>query len=176
MAGMMTAFTTGRRLLMTRTGKAIAVVTLGIALTFAAGRLPAQSGGENALARRIEGTWLVQGTLVQCDTGAEIPNSTFPALHTFLSGGAMLSNPATSGLSTGHGVWTHAGGDGFNNTIRLFAFTPTGVLMGISTVERDIVLSSDDASLTSNDVGELRDLAGNLVGTRCASVVGTRLD
>jgi hypothetical protein len=73
--------------------------------------LPAQNGGENALGRRIEGTWLLQATLRQCDTGAEIPNSTFPALHTFLSGGAMLSNPATSGLSTGHGVWTHTGGD-----------------------------------------------------------------
>ena len=161
---------------MTRTGKATAVITLGVVLIFGCVLLPAQNGGENGLGRRIEGTWLVQGTLRDCNTGAEIPNSTFPALHTFLSGGAMLSNPATIGLSTGHGVWTHAGGDGFQNTIRLFAFTPTGVLMGISTVERDIVLSSDGASLTSNDVGDLRDLAGNLVGTRCASVTGTRLD
>lgn len=161
---------------MTRTGKATGVVTLGIALILAGGRLPAQTGGENALARRIEGTWLVHATLRDCNTGAEIPNSTFPALHTFLSGGAMLSNPATSGLSTGHGLWTHAEGDDFKNTIRLFAFTPTGVLMGISTVERDIVLSSDGASLTSNDVGDLRDLAGNLLGRRCAAITDTRLD
>jgi hypothetical protein len=161
---------------MTRTGKATAIVTFGIALTFAAGQLPAQSGGENALGRRIEGTWLVHATLRQCDTGAEIPNSTFPALHTFLSGGAMLSNPASSGLSTGHGVWTHTGGDTFENTIRLFAFTPGGVLMGISRVARDIVLSPDGGSLTSNDDSEFRDLAGNLIGRRCASVTGTRLD
>jgi hypothetical protein len=161
---------------MTRTGKATAVITLGVVLIFGCVLLPAQNGGENALGRRIEGTWLVQGTLRDCNTGAEIPNSTFPALHTFLSGGAMLSNPATIGLSTGHGLWTHEGGDGFKNTIWLFAFTPAGVLMGISTVERDIVLSSDGASLTSNDVGDLRDLAGNLVGTRCASVTGMRLD
>ena len=86
---------------MIRTGKATAVVTLGIALVFAGRQLPAQNGGENALGRRIEGTWLLQATLRQCDTGAEIPNSTIPVLHTFLSGGAMLSNPATSGLSTG---------------------------------------------------------------------------
>jgi hypothetical protein len=161
---------------MTRTGKATAVVTLGIALIFAGGRLPAQNGGENALGRRIEGTWLLQATLRQCDTGAEIPNSTFPALHTFLSGGAMLSNPATSGLSTGHGVWTHTGGDTFKNTIRLFAFTPGGALMGIATVQRDIVLSPDGGSLTSDDVSEFRDLAGNLIGSRCAAVTGTRLD
>ena len=162
---------------MTRTGKATAaVVTLGIALACAGGRLPAQSGGENALARRIEGTWLLQATLRQCDTGTEIPNSTFPALHTFLSGGAMLSNPATSGLSTGHGVWTHTGGDTFKNTIRLFAFTPSGALMGIATVARDIVLSPDGRSLTSNDVSEFRDPAGNLIGSRCAAVTGQRLD
>lgn len=161
---------------MTRTGKATAIVTLGIALTFADRQLPAQNGGENALGRRIEGTWLVQATLRQCDTGAEIPNSTFPALHTFLSGGAMLSNPATSGLGTGHGVWTHAGGDTFKNTIRLFAFAPSGALMGIATVIRDIVLSPDGGTLTSSDVSEFRDLAGNLIGSRCAAVTGTRLD
>ena len=161
---------------MTPTGKATAVVTLGIALTIAAGQLPAQKGSENALARRIEGTWLLQATLRQCDTGAEIPNSTFPALHTFLSGGAMLSNPATSGLSTGHGVWTHTGGDTFKNTIRLFAFAPSGALMGIATVVRDIILSPDGGSLTSNDVSEFRDLAGNLIGSRCAAVTGNRLD
>ena len=161
---------------MTRTGKATAVVTLGIALILADGRLPAQTGGENALARRIEGTWLAQATLRDCNTGAEIPNSTLPALHTFLSGGAMLSNPATSGLSTGHGVWTHTGGDTFTNTIRLFAFAPGGALMGIATVVRDIVLSPDGGSLTSSDVSEFRDLAGTLIGSRCAAVTGTRLD
>ena len=161
---------------MTRTGKATAVVTLGIALTIAAGQLPAQNGGEHALARRIEGTWLVQATLRDCNTGVEIPNSSFPGLHTFLSGGAMVSNPATSGLSTGHGVWTHTGGETFKNTIRLFAFAPSGALMGIATVVRDIILSPDGGSLTSNDVSEFRDLAGNLIGSRCAAVTGNRLD
>lgn len=159
-----------------RTGKATAVVTLVMALILASRQLPAQNGGENALGRRIEGTWLAQATLRQCDTGAEIPNSTFPALHTFVSGGAMLSNPATSGLSTGHGVWTHTGGDTFKNTIRLFAFAPGGALMGIATVVRDIVLSPDGGSLTSTDVSEFRDLAGNLIGSRCAAVTATRLD
>jgi hypothetical protein len=161
---------------MTRTGKTTALVTLGIALALAAEQVCAQAGGENALSRRIEGTWLVQATLRDCNTGAEIPNSTFPGLHTFLSGGAMLSNPASSGLSTGHGVWTHTGGDTFQNTIRLFAFTSGGALMGIATVARDIVLSPDGESLTSNDDSEFRDLAGNLIGRRCAAVTGTRLD
>ena len=161
---------------MTRTGKATAVLTLGIAFIFADRQLPAQKGAENALARRIEGTWFLQATLRDCDSGAEIPNSTFPALHTFLAGGAMISNPASSGLSTGHGVWTHTGGDTFQNTIRLFAFSSSGALMGIATVARDIVLSPDGGSLTSNDDSEFHDLAGNLIGRRCAAVTGTRLD
>jgi hypothetical protein len=142
---------------MIRTGKATAVVTLGMALVFAGRQLPAQNGGENALGRRI-------------------PNSTIPVLHTFLSGGAMLSNPATSGLGTGHGVWTHTGGDTFKNTIRLFAFAPSGAFAGMATVARDIVLSPDGGSLTSDDVSEFRDPAGNLIGSRCAAVTGTRLD
>ena len=161
---------------MTRTGKATALVTLGIALTLAAEQLCGQAGGENALGRRIEGTWFLQATLRQCDTGAEIPNSTFPALHTFLSGGAMISNPASSGLTTGHGVWTHAGGDNFKNTIRLFALSPGGALLGMAKVDRDIVLSPDGKSLTSDDVSEFRDPAGNLIGSRCAAVTGQRLE
>jgi hypothetical protein len=112
----------------------------------------------------------LQATLRQCDTGAEIPNSTFPALHTFLSGGAMISNPASSGLTTGHGVWTHAGDDNFKNTIRLFALSPGGALLGMAKVDRDIVLSPDGKSLTSDDVSEFRDPAGNLIGSRCAAV------
>jgi hypothetical protein len=161
---------------MTRAAKTTAVVTFGIALTLAGGLLAAQSGGEHALARRIEGSWMVQITHRQCDTGAEIPNSTLPGLHTFLSGGAMFSNPATNSLSTGHGVWTHTGGESFQNTIRLFAFSPTGTLAGIVTIARDIVLSPDGGSLTSYDVSELRDPAGNVLGTRCASATATRLD
>jgi hypothetical protein len=161
---------------MTRSGKATAIVTLGMALVFGCVKLPAQNGGENALARRIEGTWLLQVTLRQCDTGVEIPNSTLPALHTFLSGGAMISNVASTGLGTGHGVWTHAGGDNFKNTVRVFAFGQGGTLMGIATINRDIVLSPDGQSLTSNDVSEFRDPAGNLIGSRCAAVTGQRLD
>jgi hypothetical protein len=161
---------------MTRTGKATAIVTLGMAIVFGCVKLPAQNGGENALARRIEGTWLLQATLRQCDTGAEIPNSTLPALHTFLSGGAMISNVASGGLGTGHGVWTHAGGDNFKNTVRVFAFGSGGTLMGIATINRDIMLSPDGQSLTSNDVSEFRDPAGNLIGSRCAAVTGQRLD
>ena len=161
---------------MTRTGKATALVTLGMALVFGCVKLPAQNGGEHALARRIEGTWLLQATLRQCDTGAEIPNSTLPALHTFLSGGAMISSVASGGLGTGHGVWTHAGGDNFKNTVRVFAFGPGGTLMGIATINRDIVLSPDGQSLQSNDVSEFRDVAGNLIGSRCAAVTGQRLD
>ena len=161
---------------MTRTGTATAVITLGVVLIFGCVLLPAQNGGENALGRRIEGTWLAQATLRDCNNGQEIPNSTFPALHTFLAGGAMISNPATSGLSTGHGVWTHEGGDSFENTIRLFAFSASGTLMGMATVYRDILLSPDGGSLTSDDVSEFRDPAGNLIGSRCAAVTGTRLD
>jgi len=46
----------------------------------------------------------------------------------------------------------------------------------IATVDRDIVLSPDGGNLTSNDVARFRDLAGNLLGSRCAAVTGTRLN
>ena len=85
---------------MTRTRKATAIVTLGMALVFGCVKLPAQYGGENALARRIEATWLLEVTLRQCDTGAEIPNSTVPALrYPTARAAATAALPMRSGSS-----------------------------------------------------------------------------
>jgi len=164
---------------MTRTGTAAVVATFGIGLTLAAVQMLAQDAGENGFSRRIEGTWAVQITPRDCQTGIEFTDLTHPGLNTFFAGGAMISNPATSPalLRTGHGVWSHAGGDRFLNTVRSFVFTPQGVLMGTVVVTREIVLSPDRASYTAADVAELRDLQWNQVGpTRCAVNIGSRLD
>ena len=75
--------------------KAIAGFALAVTLVLAAARIPVN--GQNGKARRIEGTWRVEITLRNCETGAAI--GTQPGLHTFLAGGSMLSNPAVSPLA-----------------------------------------------------------------------------
>ena len=163
---------------MTRSGKATAVATLGIVLTFASGPSRAQHGGENALARRIEGTWLVQLTLRQCDTGVEIPTRRSRGCTRSSRGGAMISTPPANpallirDMACGR-MWAAVA---FRTRYGCLGSLQYGALTGIATVARNIVLSRDGDRLKSNDDSEFRDLAGNLIGRRCAAVTGTRLD
>jgi hypothetical protein len=153
-------------------------VTLAIVLVLGSVDTVAQTSDQNALGRRIEGTWLVDVTLADCQTGVEVPNTTSPALHTFLAGGSMLSDPAVSPavLRTGHGVWQHADGGNFTNKLLLFRFNPNGSYAGPVTIWREIELSHDSAELFSRDTAVAADLNGNVLETRCAVVRGRRLE
>jgi hypothetical protein len=154
--------------------KAISVSVLAATVVLAGALVPAS--GSNGRARKIEGTWRLEVTLRNCQTGAAI--GTTPGLHTFLAGGSMLSNPAVtpSLLSTGHGVWEHVGGRSFTNTIVLFIFNPDGTYAGSTTVTRDVELSENSDELTSTDTAVASDPNGNVIGTRCATAVGHRLE
>ena len=154
--------------------KAISGVALVVILVLAGAQIPAS--GQNGKGRRIEGTWRVETTVRNCQTGAAIRSA--PVLHTFLAGGSMLSDPAVSPalLSTGHGVWEHVGGRTFTNTIVLFRFNPDGSYAGTARVTRNIELGDNSDELTATDTTEAIDLSGNVVGTGCATGIGRRLE
>ena len=154
--------------------KAIPGIALAVIMVLAAAQTPVS--GQNGKGRRIEGTWRLEVTLRNCQTGAAIGTS--PALHTFLAGGSMISNPAVSPtlLSTGHGVWEHVGGRNFTNTIVLFRFNPDGTYAGTSRVTRNIELGENSDKLTPTDTAEAVDPNGNVIETRCATAVGRRLE
>ena len=86
--------------LKTIVGMALAVLLMAM---FAPIWVSGQSGGG-----RLEGTWDVQVTIRNCQTGAEIRH--FASLTVFMSGGTMLDS--TSGIpqalkTPGQGVWSH---------------------------------------------------------------------
>jgi hypothetical protein len=164
--------TTMKRYLKAITGLAFAVI-----LVLAAAHTGAQTSGQNANGRRIEGNWLVEVTDRNCQTGAVI--ATLPALHTFMAGGSMLSDPAVNPaiLRTGHGVWEHVGGQNFTNTIVLFRFNPAnGAYEGTVTIRRNIELGENSDEMTSTDTAEAADPNGNVVGTRCATTIARRIE
>src|SRR5690349_17913439 len=94
--------------------RAISGATLAIILVLAAAQIPALGQGK---ARRLEGTWRTEGTVINCQTGATI--RTFLGLDVILNGGSMLATGSSSPAltSTGYGVWEHVGGRNFTNTI-----------------------------------------------------------
>lgn len=159
--------------------KAISGVALAAILVLAATQIPAsgQASGQNAKGRRIEGTWRVEVTLRNCQTGAEI--ATAPALNTFLAGGSMITTSAGVSpalLSTGHGVWEHAGGRSFINTVVLFRFNPAGTYVGTAKVTRNIELGDNSDEFTSTDFSEAADPNGNVIATGCATTIGRRFE
>jgi hypothetical protein len=153
-------------------------ITVAMVLVMGPVTSMAQSSGQHAQGRRIEGTWVVDLRFADCQTGVEAANATSPALHTFLAGGSMLSDPAVSpvALGTGHGVWEHTEGENFTNTLVLFRFNPNGSYAGPVTVRREIELSQDAAELFSRDTAVTSDLNGNVLETRCAVGRGRRLE
>ncbi len=139
--------------------------------------LQASSVWQRLGAWRIVGTWSLQITMANCQTGDEIPGATFPGLNTFLAEGSMLSDPASNPalLRTGHGVWAYAGGRSFTNVILLFRFNPDGTYAGTQTVSRNITVSHDSDEFIARDTVTFADPAGNVVDTRCGVGRGRRM-
>jgi hypothetical protein len=128
--------------------------------------------------RSIEGTWFVQLTFRNCDTGAVL-GSGF-GLNTFVPGGTMLGTPNAppAAIRTGHGVWTHVAGTRFFNRMGLFNYNPqTGAFAGIRVVTRNIELGPGPDQFTSRDTDQLYDPAtfAPIGGPGCVTGVGRRV-
>src|ERR1700743_993462 len=72
-------------------------------------------------AKKLEGTWRVQVTIHDCQSGATL--KTFPAFLTFAQGGTLVET--TTGFSPamrtpGHGFWDYTGGRTFTATSEAF--------------------------------------------------------
>jgi hypothetical protein len=78
-------------------------------------------------------------------------------------------------LRTGHGVWAHAGGRQFTNTVVLFRFNPDGSYAGTQTVRREIAVSRDADVFTARDTVTIADPGGTVVDTHCGIGRGHRL-
>lgn len=154
--------------------RAISSLALMAIFVVALSQSPASGQGKS---RRIEGTWRVEVTQRNCQNGAAI--RTFPGLNTYLPGGALIATGASSSpalISTGHGVWEHAGGRNFTGTLVFFRFLPDGTYAGTTKVTRSLELDGTGDEFTSTESIELADPNGNVVGTGCATQIGRRLE
>ena len=151
-------------------GLALAVSLLTIVVTQQASSQ--QNGGG-----RLEGTWDVQVTLRNCQTGAEIRS--FPELTTFMFGGTMLDSTAgiTQALKTpGHGIWNHVSADTYHFSFKSLSFNAGGTFVGSTRVSHDAILNSDATAYTSSGTAEVFDANGNLIFTGCSTTAATRLE
>jgi hypothetical protein len=142
---------------------------------------PHRALGENdGNARALEGSWVFQISLQDCNSGTVI-GLPFRSLLTFARGGSTTettSNPMfvpPLQRSPGHGVWKFDGNHTFEATTVAF-ITLNGALARTQTITQTIeVLTADTLQTTSASV-QFYKPDGTLLATGCAVATGTRIE
>jgi len=129
-------------------------------------------------AATLEGTWRVEITLVNCQTGEQLRDP-FPALATFARGGTVTTSDG--GLSptvrgAGHGDWWRTQGRTFAAIAEAFLFTPTGALSGRQRLVQQIELDAGGMDFEATVSSTILNTFGQVVAVGCARSVGRRLD
>ncbi len=144
----------------------------GLALAVMLTLLIGSAGADN---RNISGTWRVDVTLTDCQSGMPLPLPHSPTLNTFLGNGSLLSALSRSDASAGHGRWVRTGLKTFEAHLQIFRFAADGAYIGTSELTKNIQLVTPD-TFTATTTVELFDVDGNLVGSGCATETATRFE
>ena len=155
-------------------GGTAALVLAGILALGSGLKARAQSESQ---AGPLEGTWRVQLTVRDCQTGAAL--RTFPALFTFGKGGTLTATTAgqSPALFTPNlGVWGHTGGNTYSAVSEAFVFSPAGAWIQTHRLTRAIELSSDANEFTDTVAVEIFDTNRNLLVTGCGTSAGRRFE
>ena len=156
--------------------KTIGGVTLAVVLltVFASQKaLSDQNGGG-----RLEGTWDVQVTLRNCQTGDAL-RPPFPEVITFMFGGTMIDSTSVrpQSLKTpGQGVFSHVNGNTYRFSFKSLNFDSGGTFTGSTKVTHEATLNSDATEYTSVGTAEVYDVNGNLISTGCSTTTATRFE
>ena len=139
------------------------------------GQSVAGSGRRQPESRMLEGTWTVQVTQVDCQSGNPLGNP-FQSLLTFGRGGTLTettSNPNffPAERGPGHGVWAYKQ-PAYSAASTAF-ITSNGALVKTQTITQNIQLGNGD-QLTSAATVQFFDPSGNLLGSGCATATGRR--
>src|SRR5688572_10218744 len=155
-------------------GIALAVMTV---LTTAMPVVSAQSAVNE---RSIQGTWRTIVTPHNCQTG--VPFSPLAGQFTFHQGGTMAeygigpgSSPALR--SPGHGVWQRQHGwQVYSFAFTFYRYNASGALLGSQKITGDLELGGSGDAFATRSVIEILDVNDVVVGSGCATAVGTRFE
>ncbi len=128
---------------------------------------------------RLEGSWTVKVTQVNCQTGDAMADPFF-SLLTFSQGGTLLEStanpmffPAVRG--DGHGVWSVTGRQTYRAVSTAF-ITLNGVLSKTQTITQKIVMGTDPNTFETPSASVVFVPAnGGPTITGCATATGSRI-
>ena len=138
------------------------------------------SATAQANARTVRGVWRTVVTPQNCQTGQSFPS--LQGLFTFNQGGTMSeygigpgSSPALR--SPGHGVWQREHGwHDYSFAFTYYRYNASGVFLGSQKVSATLELGASGDDFASRSAIEILDVNGAVLGTGCATAVGTRFE
>ncbi len=133
--------------------------------------------GRRGNARKLEGTWDVQVTTRNCQTGEAI--RTFASIGIFMSGGTLLDS--TSGIpqslkTPGQGVWSHVSGNTYRLKFKSFSFDASGNFTGWTIISHEANLNHRADEYESAGTAKVYAPNGNLIFTGCSTTTATRFE
>ncbi len=159
-----------------RIWKSVSVVAL-VAMFAFVGTVPSTSAGPGK-AGKLEGTWLVEITIRNCQTGDAVAPP-FVSLLTFSRGGTLTESTSRSSPSvrgSGHGSWDRSNGGGYTASHTAFLYSPEGAWTGMQKVTQSITIGADPNVFEADAMSQVTDTSGNVVMSGCSSAVGHRLE
>ncbi|MDQ3830709.1 MAG: hypothetical protein M3361_15685 [Candidatus Tectomicrobia bacterium] len=134
--------------------------------------------------KTLAGTWRVEVTPVDCQTGVPTAAPGPHVVSSYVRGGTVavsaipVLEPAQgTPLSTGQGIWERTGVRRFRAFIIFLRFTPEGTLVGYLEVTHNNIQLGADADTFTVPVSRARilDVDGTMIATACGTVTGRRL-
>lgn len=163
-------------------GLGLAALTVVLALSASTTSSAQPSGSEG---RTIQGVWLIQVTIVHCTTRAPMA----PPVHslvTFAAGGTLQESVSGGGFapgqrSDGHGLWTHKGGNTYEQTFATmvnFTTPPAppvpGFEQGWMKIQHTVEMIDADTTRSAGNNTFYR-LNGEVYRAGCSTATGMRL-
>ena len=125
----------------------------------------------------IEGVWQTTVTLRNCQTGDVI--RIFRGLTTFHEGGTISESSAALSpalRSLGHGVWEKESRTTYSGSFIFQRFNPDGTFAGTQKTTVTNVIGRSGNTYDSTASIQVFDANNNLLGTGCATAIGTRFE
>lgn len=125
-------------------------------------------------ARALEGTWQVQTTIRNCQTGTVLES--FSKLTSFNMGGTTQDTSSSSLFrSVGLGLWEHTGKDSFRYLSRFFRFNPDGTPAGSVRALWNVAVDGSSDTYEAAATVQIVAPNGTVVNTVCGSETAARL-
>ncbi len=164
---------------------AAALAALTIALIAGSSRVAAAQSNESGSDNGLVGTWIVEVTLRNCDTGAPM-GPPFSSLVTFHRGGTISESAGSSSFapgqrSSGHGIWSQEKGQTYSQKMIaaiLFDTPPNlpvspGFFAGWSTITHTVEFVNAD-QISSSGTNAFYKMDGTQYRAGCSTSVGRR--